>query len=158
MKVLMSAVLLTGFGFAAVATLEQDSPVPGTSLDELSWLAGTWVQASETRLVQEVWLEPLGGMMLGVNHDVDLESDTTRAFEYLRIVATPDGIDYVASPGGTLPTSFRLIESENGRVLFSNPEHDFPKRVGYRMEGEELVAWIEGDDGKPREWRWKRSP
>ena len=37
-------------------------------------------------------------------------------------------------------------------VVFENPEHDFPQRVGYRRDGADgLQAWIEGQaNGKSR--------
>jgi hypothetical protein len=37
-------------------------------------------------------------------------------------------------------------------VVFENPAHDFPQRIGYRRRGpDELFAWIEGTvDGQQR--------
>jgi hypothetical protein len=37
-------------------------------------------------------------------------------------------------------------------AIFENPEHDFPQRVGYRLDKPDaLVAWIEGTSkGQPR--------
>jgi hypothetical protein len=148
---LLASVLIAPFD--AQQKVSQEAP---PQLDELAWLSGTWVNESEKRFVQEVWLEPLGGAMLGLHHDVDLEQDRTRSFEYLRVIQTGEDIYYVASPNGEGTTAFRMVELEPTRVVFANPEHDFPKRIGYRMEGEVLIAWIEGDDHAPQEWRWKR--
>jgi len=29
-------------------------------------------------------------------------------------------------------------------VVFENLQHDFPQRVGYKRDGDALLAWIEG--------------
>jgi hypothetical protein len=35
--------------------------------------------------------------------------------------------------------------------VFENPQHDFPQRVGYRRDGDTMLAWVEGmASGKPR--------
>ena len=37
-------------------------------------------------------------------------------------------------------------------IVFENPTHDFPQRVGYRrVAADRMLAWIEGtESGKPR--------
>jgi len=45
-------------------------------------------------------------------------------------------------------------------VVFENPEHDFPQRILYRLDGGMLHARIEGVvDGEPlsSEWTWSRA-
>jgi hypothetical protein len=40
---------------------------------------------------------------------------------------------------------------EESTVIFENPAHDFPQRVGYKRDGDSLLAWIEGAvNGKSR--------
>jgi hypothetical protein len=42
--------------------------------------------------------------------------------------------------------------ASDATVVFENPEHDFPQRVGYKRNGSDaLDAWIEGQaNGKSR--------
>jgi hypothetical protein len=83
-----------------------------------------------------------------------------KTFEFLRIAETPEGYSYFASPGGKPPVEFKLKEAGERRVVFENAVHDFPQRVLYWREGEQLVARVEGTiKGKERgeEWRFTRA-
>lgn len=56
---------------------------------------------------------------------------------------------------------FKLKEAGEKRVVFENAAHDFPQRILYWREGDDLVARIEGTmRGQPRqqEWRFSRRP
>lgn len=126
-------------------------------LDKLAWLVGNWVERKEGRETEEHWIAPKGGMMLGVNRTVT--SAGKSSFEFLRIAKTPEGISYFGSPGGRPPVEFPLKEQSEGRVVFENPQHDFPQRIIYSIEGEVLTARIEGTiAGQQRstQWRWEK--
>jgi hypothetical protein len=94
--------------------------------------------------------------MLAVNREV--RANGRVAFEFLRIELTGASPAYVSQPGGRPPTRFPVVESGPTRVVFANPAHDLPKRIGYRREGERLLAWIDDgtDGGRRSEWRWRR--
>jgi hypothetical protein len=81
-------------------------------------------------------------------------------FEFLRIEADPSGLVYLASPQGRPATPFPLKELSGQRVVFENPEHDFPQRVLYWRDAEDsLHARIEGTRGgrtAAQEWVWRR--
>jgi hypothetical protein len=50
-----------------------------------------------------------------------------------------------AHPSGQPSAVFRARDIGDQRVVFENPEHDFPQRVGYERKGADaLAAWIEG--------------
>ena len=126
-------------------------------VSSLEWLSGTWVQAGGEERVTESWLGPANGMMVAANLTVGERG--RRSFEFLRIADTEEGFSYYASPGGRAPVEFRLKEVADRRVVFENAGHDFPQRVHYWREGEELVARIEGTVGgrqRQRSWRFKR--
>jgi hypothetical protein len=76
----------------------------------------------------------------------------TIAYEFLRIQEQKDGaIYYVANPSGQQPDSFKLVQSERKVWIFESPEHDFPQKVIYRLNGDSLIARIEGtSNGKMR--------
>ena len=123
----------------------------------LDWLAGKWIMQNGTTTVEEWWMEPSGGAMLGLSRTV--RDGKMGAFEYLRIDQTDKGLAYLASPQGHPATPFYLRSIEAQKVTFENPEHDFPQRIVYWRSGDRLCARIEGEkDGKPRqaEWCWSR--
>jgi len=143
--VLLSTVLfLVPPAFSAPAS-------PGVANPEiagLSWLTGCWASSEGGRLIEECWLNPAGGMMLGFNRTV---SENGSAFEFLRLGPHLDGIAYYASPSGREAVPFVLIESSDGLAVFANPGHDFPQRLTYRLEGDRLSARVEALDGE--EWK-----
>jgi hypothetical protein len=132
----------------------------GPDVTSLSWLVGTWEGRDAQGVeMEELWTAPKGGTMLALHRDV--KDGRTVSFEYLRIETGPDGLVYQASPRGRPATPFRLKEWADKRVVFENPEHDFPQRVLYWMAGDgALHARIEGThDGKAasEEWSWRRT-
>jgi hypothetical protein len=131
----------------------------GPGVESLAWIAGAWEGDDGRVQMEEHWLAPKGGTMLGLHRDV--ASGRTVGFEFLRIETQGDGIVYVASPQGRPGTPFRLVESGPKRAVFENPEHDFPQRILYWLDAEgALHARIEGLQGgktASEEWTWKRA-
>lgn len=125
---------------------------------DLAWLAGCWRQEREEQLTEECWLEPRDGMMVGINR---VTGGKRPFFEFLRIADSGGGLAYLADPSGQEPAAFPMIESANHRVVFENPEHDFPQRIIYWLDGEQtLHARIEGVvDGEKRggDWVYQRA-
>ena len=59
------------------------------SLESLGWMAGYWRREADGSRQEEVWLEPLGGCMIGLDRDVS--SSGRVAFEHMRIQREDDG-------------------------------------------------------------------
>jgi hypothetical protein len=117
---------------------------------DLGWMAGDWVSCTPREIVEERWLGPAGGGLVGVNLT---RTPDGRSFEFLRVDQGAKGLAYLASPGGrSPPTEFPLAEARPGYARFENPAHDFPKRIVYRREGAELHAEVSGD-GPTLSWR-----
>jgi len=66
------------------------------------------------------------------------------------------GVVLHASPGGRFPTTeFALVDLDDQRAVFSNPDHDFPQRITYQRDGNRLHAEIEGaEDGEKKVAGW----
>jgi hypothetical protein len=129
---------------------------PGAAtLADLSWLAGSWSGESGGIQMEEHWTTPNGNTMVGMHRDV---GRGRTLFEFLRIEQKGDQIVYLSMPNGRSPaTPFPLKELSGTRVVFENPSHDFPQRIIYWKDGNDLRARIEGTmKGKPasEEWRW----
>jgi hypothetical protein len=67
-------------------------------------------------------------------------------YELLVITERGDRLVYRAQPSGQAAAEFVSGMVGEGIVVFFNPEHDFPQRIGYQRRGAELLAWIEGSD------------
>lgn len=121
-----------------------DEPGGGgkVSIADLDWLVGNWIDDAHGAVVRERWAGPYGDMMLGVG--VTLRPGGKSSFEFFRIAKTAIGVSYFASPNAAAPTEFKAIELTSTKVVFENKAHDFPQRVMYWREGNDLHARVEG--------------
>lgn len=127
------------------------------AIADLAWMAGSWSGESSGIQMEEHWTAPKGNSMVGLHRDVG--KGRTLLFEFLRIEQQGDQIVYLSMPNGRSPaTRFSLKELSATRVVFENPAHDFPQRIIYWKDGNDLRARIEGTrNGKTggEEWRWR---
>lgn len=126
---------------AAPRSHAQQAPSPA---GRLGWLAGCWEARSGGRVVEEQWMRPRGGSLLGMSRTV--AADSTIAHELMRIVERSGGLVFQAHPSGQAPAEFPAVQIGEGRVVFADPAHDFPQRIIYRRTGaDSLVARVEGE-------------
>lgn len=113
------------------------------TLNDLSWLAGCWEANLRGREVNEQWMKPGGGIMLGMARTVS--QGKAGEFEFTQIREDKDGsIYYVGKPSGQAEASFKLIKLQNKEAIFENPQHDFPQRIIYRLQPDgSLFARVE---------------
>jgi hypothetical protein len=115
-------------------------------LERLGWLAGCWQRSSGRRVVEEQWMRPRAGLMLGAGRTVD--GDSVVEFEQVRLHERGGRLVYAAAPFGQPPAEFESAVVSDSVVTFENPAHDFPQRIIYRRLGaDSLVARIEGVRG-----------
>ena len=153
----MAATVLVVVGAAGAAPIAA-TEANDASLQDLRWMVGSWTGTAGDLATEEIWIEPKGGMMLGLHRDVGPSSPTF--FEYLRIERRRSGVVYIASPRGEETTEFALVRSGTEEAVFENLTHDFPQRIIYRRQGDLMVVRIEGDDSgelRAREWEWTLS-
>lgn len=147
------AIRLAALG-ALAPLLIAAAPVP---IDRLDWMAGDWVVETGGRWTEEHWTAPRGGAMLGLGRSG--KADRMLGFELMRIVTDDAGeIVFWGAPGGRRPVPFRLVSQDGTAVVFENPQHDFPKRIVYRRDGDRLTATVSGGTETAKSWTYRRQP
>ncbi len=120
------------------------------AIERLAWLAGCWERSAVDRTIEEQWMAPRGGAMVGMGRTV--VAGRLSEYEFMRIEDRDGLLVFTASPSAQTTTSFPAIEVTADRVVFENLTHDFPQRVIYaRAADGSLAARIEGKlDGVAR--------
>ena len=120
------------------------------SVDRVAWLQGCWRSTRGDTTIEEQWMSPRGGTMLGMGRTV--RGSQTAEYELVLIKEQEGRLAYEAHPSGQPTATFTSATASDTSVVFENPQHDFPQRVGYKRNGADaLDAWIEGQvNGKSR--------
>jgi hypothetical protein len=128
-----------------VAAMAASTPAAEADIGRLGWMTGCWMQVRSNGRVDEQWLAPGGGMMLGMSRT--LKEGKLREYEFLRIAPGSDGrLAFIAKPSGQAEASFPLKEVTDDTVVFEDPTHDFPQRILYkRVSPTAIIARIEGN-------------
>ena len=132
-------------------------PSSAKGLEQLAWMAGSWAMDHGGTYVEEHWTPARGNTMLAVARTT--RGQRTVFYEFLRIEQAGGTITYYGAPKGRYPaTPFKMTEASGDKVVFENPQHDFPQRITYWREGPDgMGARVEGKDGKGAEsWTFKR--
>ena len=117
------------------------------TVESLSWMAGCWELSVPQRqmTIAEHWMKPAGGTLIGMSRTI--RGGKTTGFEFIRIVTTEAGIDYIAKPSSSKDeTAFKLVRSSATEAVFENLAHDFPQRIIYKNQPPDgLFARIEAN-------------
>lgn len=120
----------------------------------LSWLSGCWL--SDDGHVGETWVASRPGDQL-FGFSVTTKDGRRVFFEMMRIDIHEAGATLSAYPRGTGPTSFDSSSVDTAAIEFVNPENDYPQRIRYARQGNELTAMIALLDGSQESrWRYRR--
>jgi hypothetical protein len=122
---------------------------PAESIDSLKWLSGCWAAVGSDYGSGEIWTIPAGRSLLGVSRTV--KDGETVAYEFMQIRQEANGIFFIARPSGQEEARFKATSIREGKIVFENPEHDFPQTITYELKDGDLSARIEGKKkGKAR--------
>ena len=141
---------LLAAGLFAADAKKAGKPAPPPVINKLTWLAGSWRLERNGRLIEEQWMVPAGGIMLGMARTVT--KGKLVEYEFVQIREGPGGeLFYVAQPSGQKEASFQIKSLADNAVIFENLDHDFPQQISYTLLPDgSLLAAIEGPgpDGK----------
>jgi ketosteroid isomerase-like protein len=123
-------VLLVHSGCAAVAGAAECG-----SLASLHWLQGEWVAEGAKSTWRETWTEIDAKTWSGRGVETSKSDPGQQGTEELRLVEMGGSVFYLAKvTHNELPVPFRLVECGDGRLVFANPAHDFPRRLDYERQ------------------------
>jgi hypothetical protein len=141
------AVLLAADSPAA----DKDSAVPALP----AWMAGAWAMQGPSEWSEEYWTPPRAGIMLGASRSGS--GERLRFWELMRIERRAEGLVFCALPRGQQGACFKAVAVTANEIVFENRAHDFPQRILYRKDGDELFAEISGPKGAQlQSWRFRR--
>lgn len=138
--------------FAGSAARAADAaPSPPLTVAQLDWLTGTWSGEKEGDRIEETWLPPAAGAMIGAFRW--LRGESVVVYELLALEPAGDSVvlllrhyepGLVAREGEAEALRFRLVEARDGYVLFDLGDPARPTRVGYRRDDDgSLVSVLE---------------
>lgn len=148
MKSAFLLMLLSSFGFCVYSQ---------NDLDKFDWLQGTWTRtnAKPGRSGVEIWQKRSDSEMTG--QGISLKGSDTTFVEKLKIIMKDDAIYYVADvPENKEPILFKLTSHSKNRLVFENPQHDFPKKITYELLRNKLKATTAGDGKEIEFWFEKK--
>lgn len=142
------------FCLLVALTLSAGSP----ALDHAAFLSGNWVHEEKGMVIEEVWLPPKGGTMIGVSRTT--RGERTLMWEVMRLSLKNGKLVFTAQPNGAAPVDFLATSVSADELVFENPGHDSPNRITYRRQGADAVlAIVEGREKGKRtsfELRYRR--
>lgn len=120
---------------ALAASTAAAGPAPSCdSLTNLRWLLGDWVADGSNTTFHESWTEVAPHTFEGAGIERTKPDGAIKGTEVLRLVEMAGGVFYVSKvTHNELPVAFRLNQCADGRFVFDNPAHDFPRRLEYLL-------------------------
>jgi hypothetical protein len=80
---------------------------------QVGWIAGCWELSSGARLIEEQWMRPRGGLMLGVSRTV--AGDSLREYEQVALFERGGRLVYAAAPARQAPAEFESTRTRRSR-------------------------------------------
>lgn len=112
------------------------------TIEDLAWFAGCWSMKLPDGTIEEHWLAPAGGAMLGLSRTV--RGGKLKEYEFLALREVDGRLAYVAIPSRQRETAFALVRFKRNAAVFENTAHDFPQRIIYLKTDAGITAMIEG--------------
>ena len=145
MKAFLSAVMLALASASASASVAPSCD----TLASLRWLLGDWVADNNKKTLHESWTEVTPQTFEGTGIEQAKPDGTISVSEVLRLVEMAGGVFYLSKVADNeLPVAFRLTQCADGRFVFDNPVHDFPRRLEYLLLPDGRLAVHVSDGGE----------
>ncbi len=111
-----------------------------------SWLLGGWQSSASNSQLYEYWSVQNDTVFSGVGYVIN--GKDTGSKENIKLELHGQDLYSIPSVNNQnegKPISFKLTSAENQKLVFENPQHDFPQKITYELIKEDsLVATISG--------------
>lgn len=115
-------------------------------IQPVTWLVGTWMNASGKDTIYESWQQQSDTSLSGISYS--LKNNDTIVWEHIQLIRAADGWYYipaVTNQNNQKPVPFFAPQIKELLFIFENNEHDFPQQIIYqRWREDSLVATISG--------------
>ncbi|MBX2959595.1 MAG: hypothetical protein KF732_06515 [Flavobacteriales bacterium] len=125
------------------------SQKPTVTIADLDWIIGTRSSQQDQMLIYESWSKTSDELLTGKSYYT--ENGDTMLLETIEIKQIDGELFYcpaVSNQNEGKAIEFKLTSKNPNELVFENPKHDFPKKIVYIQEGNNINAWIEGDGKK----------
>lgn len=123
----------------------QSAPIKDGS--KLGWLEGTWHRTDNVKsgsTSHERWVKLNDKEWKG--YGVTMQGNDTTFLEKITILIKDGNLFYVADvPENNQPVYFKFTDIRESSFVCENPNHDFPKKISYHVNGTKLTAQISGN-------------
>lgn len=148
MKQLISVILFSAFLMTGCS--DGKNPKQET-VTRFHWLNGSWAMKEGEGTVTEQWT-PINDSLLQGSSDF-IKGDSVIPFETIRMFSRGNEFFYEATPAGQnkeQPVEFKLTSFSDSGFIAENPQHDFPKRITYRLVNKDSIhAFVDGGSAMP---------
>lgn len=118
----------------------------GVSAQSLDWIVGTWERENTKpgQVFYESWEKITNKEFRGIG--VRIEGSDTTFRENLWLRKEEDNWYYIAEVShNETAIHFKITNLTEKGFTSENPDHDFPKRIEYSLEGDRMTAITSGD-------------
>ncbi len=121
------------------------------NVEQFNWLSGNWSMQDDEGTTTEEWRIINDSLMEGKSDFV--KGDSVIPFETIRLFYSNNSFYYEAKAAGQneeQPVAFKLSSYSDSGFVAENPEHDFPKRITYKLINTDSIhAFIDGGTAMP---------
>jgi hypothetical protein len=133
-------ILICFLVFSACASTNNDD------ITKAEWLMGTWETKTERGSIYETWSKSANDEFSGRSYTV--KGKDTIVFEHIQLIQGQDSLFYiptVKAQNDGLPVRFASKSISEQKLVFENPNHDFPQVITYKkVNADSLIAVISG--------------
>lgn len=121
------------------------------TVGRFGWLNGSWAMKESDGTVTEQWKQVNDSLMEGSSDFI--KGDSVIPFEKIRMFRRGNEFYYEAKAAGQnneKPVEFKLSSFSDSGFVAENPQHDFPKRITYRLVNKDSIhAFVDGGPAMP---------
>lgn len=117
-------------------------------LHKANWLLGEWQKTDSIGTLTETWKTLNDSTFSGASYFVINKDKDTVHSETIELMEDKEHLIYTATVVGQNndePVPFQMTEMTDSLVVFTNPKHDFPQKIQYKLNKDKsILATVSG--------------